>query len=175
MSGLILKEASGSFTPAPDGGHSAVCVDVIDLGMVETSWEGEKRVTHKCRLVFEIAERMDDDRRYVVSRQFTASLNEKASLRKFLESWRGRPFTREELAGFNTEQLIGAPCVLQIVHVERAGKTYANIDSVMKLMKGVDRLTPSGDYIRVKDRAPKPVTQHDEPPPLDDEDFGVPF
>jgi hypothetical protein len=169
MSGLILK-ATGSFTPAPEGQYSAVCVDVVDLGIVETTWKGEKKEAHKCRVVFEIDEQMETGKRFTVSQQFTASLNEKANLRKFLESWRGKPFTREELAGFDTEQLIGAPAVLQVVHNERDGTVYANINSVMKLMKGVGRLQPAGDYVRVKDRTPK---NGDGPP--DDDDSGLPF
>ena len=174
---LILKDSGGNFTPAPDGPHPAVCVDVVDLGIVETSWQGQQRSTHKCRLVFEIEETMDDGRRFTVNRQFTASLNEKASLRKFLESWRGRPFTKEELAGFDTEQLIGAPAVIQVVHAEREGKVYANIDSVMKLMRGMPRLQPSGDYVRVRDRAAKAMANgHADPDgPLDDIDDSLPF
>lgn len=151
--GLILKDAGGgTFTPAPEGQHVAVCVDVVDLGIVKTEWKGEARTVHKCRIVFEIGETMENGNRFTVSQMFTASLGEKANLRKFLESWRGRAFTKEELAGFDTEQLIGAPAVVQVVHAEKGDKTYANINSVMKLMKGLPKLSPSNDYIRVKDR-----------------------
>jgi hypothetical protein len=178
--GLVLRETGSSFAPAPDGGHSAACVDVVDLGIVRSTWEGEERSTHKCRIVFCIAETMEDGRQFTVGRQFTASLHEKAGLRKFLESWRGRPFTKEELTGFDTEQLIGAPAVIQVVHTPRAGKVYANIDSVMKLMKGVARVAPDGKYVRVKDRAPQNGTGHDGPPddgapPPDEPEDDLPF
>lgn len=173
MSGLILKDSGTTFTPAPEGQHVAVCVDVVDLGIVETKWKEKTKQVHKCRLVFEIAEEMENGKRFTVSRQFTASLSEKANLRKFLESWRGRAFTKEELAGFDTEQLLGAPAVIQVVHNDRGDKTYANIDTVMKLMKGLPRLAPSGAYVRVKDRTEAP---HDDgAPPHDDDDSSLPF
>src|SRR5688572_1899141 len=125
MSGLILRDSGKTFTPAPEGGHSAVCVDVVDLGIVKTEWKGKEKQVHKCRIVFEIGEQMENGQPFTVSQQFTASLSEKANLRKFLEAWRGRPFTPEELAGFDTEQLIHAPAVVQVVHREREGKVYA--------------------------------------------------
>lgn len=175
--GLVLKDTGATFTPAPEGQHVAVCVDVVDLGIVETTWKDQKKQVHKCRIVFEIGERMQDGRPFTVSQQFTASLGEKANLRKFLESWRGRAFTKDELAGFDTEQLIGAPAVVQVVHAEKGDRTYANINSVMKLMKGLARLAPSGQYIRVKDRveqAPNGGPVDDGAPPVDDDDV-LPF
>src|SRR3989304_2084867 len=105
---LIAKENRRNWTQAPEGLHQAVCVDVIDLGLVKTEW-GEKP---KVRLIFQIALFNDDeseqynpdftegDRRFEVRRDFGLSLSEKSLLRPFLESWRGRKFTKEELEGF---------------------------------------------------------------------------
>lgn len=148
---MLLSEKS-KFIPAPEGQFRAVCVDFVDLGEVKTSWQGEERLTHKCRVVFEIEETQDDGRPFLVSQTFTASLSEKANLRKFLEQWRGRSFTPVELKAFETENLVGAQAVLQIVHNESQGTIYANINAVMKPMKGLAPLTPFGSYVRVKDR-----------------------
>jgi hypothetical protein len=38
----IIEIAGGNLTPAPEGAHAAVCVDVIDLGMVEDTSPHEK-------------------------------------------------------------------------------------------------------------------------------------
>ena len=107
-----------------------------------------------------------------------------------LRSWRGREFTSAELFGFELETVIGAPCMLSIVHnVGRKGGTFANVSGVMKLPKGMTQLAPEG-YVRVKDRAttadgPALVSQprHDRAPeeqppdnydgPITDDD--VPF
>lgn len=141
----------------PAGSYSAVCVDVVDLGVVETTYKGQIKQQHKCRVVFEVAEHRQDGSPFYVGERFTASLGEKAALRKFLEGWRGRAFTADELKGFDLEQLIGAPAILSIVHNQNGDRTYDNIASASKLMKGMAAHRPSGKYQRVKDRpAPAP-------------------
>jgi hypothetical protein len=65
-------------------------------------------------------------------------------MRKDLESWRGRPFTQEEVARFDVGNLIGANCQLSIVHKKSAdgSKTYANVAAIMPLPKGAMKLKP---------------------------------
>jgi hypothetical protein len=77
-----------------------------------------------------------------ISKRYTLSLNEKASLRKDLQSWRGKPFTSAELAGFDVSRLIGANCLLSVLHQDRAGATYANISTISSLPKGMKVLPP---------------------------------
>lgn len=147
---MIISDNGGNFTPAPEGLFQAVCVDVVDLGQVETQW-GNK---HKVRLAWQITEKDEETgKRYLVVGQFTASLNEKARLRAILESWRGKRFTKEELKGFDMEHLIGANCQLQIIHNSNGEKTYANVQAITALPKGAGRMTPL-DYVRVQDREP---------------------
>lgn len=153
---MILKDEGKTFTPAPAGSHVAVCVDVADLGVWDETWEGESKRTPKLRLVFEIDEkRPEDGKRYVVGAMMTASLGKKANLRKLLDQWRGRPFTDEELKGFDTERLIGASALLTLVHAPKGDKTYANISSAVPLPKqmAAAKIAPAGDYVRVKDRS----------------------
>jgi len=154
---MTLKAfGSGSYVQCPTGTHHAVCVDVVDLG-VEISDKyfnektGEPNKAHKVRFVWQISEPlMDDGRRYSISRKFTLSLNEKSALRKFLESWRGQPFTAADLSsGFDVEKLIGVNCILQVLQSED-GK-YHNVSAVMPLTKGVKAIEAEG-YVRVKDR-----------------------
>jgi hypothetical protein len=94
---------------------------------------------------------MDDGRPFIVQKRYTASLNEKATLRKELESWRGRPFTQEELDAFDLDKLIGANCQLNIQHVTKEGKLYANVVSIVPLGKNMPKME-SNDYVRVQDR-----------------------
>lgn len=145
---MIISDGGGNFTPAPEGIFQAVCVDVVDLGNVETQW-GEK---HKVRLAWQLNEIDEDNgKRYLVVGQYTASLNEKARLRAHLESWRGRKFTKEELKGFEMENLIGANCQIQVVHNTNGEKTYANVGAIVSLPKGMAKIAPL-DYVRFKDR-----------------------
>jgi len=135
-----------TYTPAPEGLHNAVCVDVVDLGLKDTEW-GKK---HKCRLVWEIEATRNDGKRFLIMKEYGVSLNEKATLRKDIQSWRGKPLTSDELRKFDLESLIGRGCQLVVTHSESDGKTYANAQNVMK--PGTNVLTPSGSYTRKKDR-----------------------
>lgn len=178
---IIAKDA-GSFTPHPEGQFPAVCVDVVDKGIVETTWQGKTRSRHVVRLVFQSDEQLDNGKPAIASRTFTLSLGEKSALRPFLESWRGKKFTGDELAGFDLESLIGVGAIIQVLHEQKGDKTYDNIVSAMKLMKGMTKLTPR-DYVRVADRPTEPATngQHagpglDEiPEALDEADDDLPF
>lgn len=178
---IIVSGESGGvdFKPHPTGPHSAVCCDIVDLGIWQDQYPGKApRNVRKIRLVFQTEEKREDGLRFTVGRMFTASLGEKANLRKFLESWRGVPFTPEQLAGFNLVKLIGAPAMIQVKHSTRKGGTYADLDSIMQLPKGMAKLAVE-NYVRVKDREPekpKAADPHDGfPPPLEDEDDDLPF
>lgn len=137
-----------TYQQPPEGMWDAVCVDVVDLGIVDTGQWGKQ---HKLRVVWEINAFMDDGRRFTTNKRYTASLHEKSNFYKDLKSWRGRPFTAEEAKAFDTEKLIGAPCRLLIEHAEKDGTIYANIMAITKADPN-GKLTPAGDYVRVKDR-----------------------
>jgi hypothetical protein len=65
-------------------------------------------------------------------------LHENSTLRAFLQAWRGRGFSPEELICFDLAKLVNAPCLLNIAIVERAGKSYSNILSVSPLPRGME-------------------------------------
>lgn len=156
----VRAPQGGDFTPAPQGLHSAVCVDVLDTWTEERPKEFGGGLVEKTRLVWEIEEKMDDGKRFLVSQFYTASLHEKAKLRQHLESWRGRAFTEQELNGFDLENVVGVPCQLQVIHhTTKAGKTYANVAGIVPPSKHAPRLQPTGDYVRVKDRKDEQETQ----------------
>jgi hypothetical protein len=147
---ITARRPEKNFTPAPEGLHHAVCVDVIDLGLLNTTW-GEK---YKIRIVWQIEEvNPETKRRFEVRKQYTLSLHEKANLTKDLQSWRGRKFTDDETKGFDVEKLIGANCQVQIVHdISDEASIYANVQAVVPPPKGVPKLVAQ-DYVRQKDRA----------------------
>lgn len=164
----IIARDSGSadFEPAPEGMHPAICVDVVDKGLVDGTWGQAHKVQFRWQLDgHSDAGLRNDGKQWLVVRQFTLSLHEKAALRKFLTSWRGKVFTPEELQGFDLEKVIGAPCILQIIHNTRPdGKVFANIDNIMPLPKGYNKPV-AAEYVRVADRGPA-----DGLPPADDDD-----
>lgn len=171
-----VSGSSKSFTPAPEGTHQAVCVDVIDHGEMETAWGKKRKVTIR----WQLNELMEDGRPFIAQKRYTASLHEKAVLRHELEAWRGRAFTFDELAQFDLDTVIGVNCLLSIMHKKGdKGGTFANVMNVAPLIKGMPKIAPA-DYVREKDRKPQATEddgpQHDDADerPIDDDDF-VPF
>ncbi len=179
----IIATAGGdgkTFTPAPEGVHQAVAVDVIDIGLKPNPFKPGSQ-QHKIDIAWQIAERRDDNKPYLVYKRYTLSLNEKATLRHDLESWRGRPFTREEELGFDVESIIGANCLVNVQHKKSQDgtKTFANVMSVMPLLKnmpkiaaeGYERKTPDNGWAHVSDE--DVARGMDDAPPMTDED--IPF
>jgi len=143
MSNMVLQcKDSGDFKPHPEGIHPAVCVDVMDLGLVETDFQGQKKMVNKVKLVFESEQKTEDGKVCTVSKNFTASLHPKAKLAEFLGKWRGRPVVPGE--SIDLAKLLGASCTLVISHQQNmSGKTYASIDAVSKPTK---KVLASGTY-----------------------------
>lgn len=154
---MIVKAGATYKLPSP-GSIQGVLAEVVDLGDVTTEYQGNKRVRQMCQLTFEInemVERDDHEQRMIVSRRFTASLHEQASLRAFLEGWRGKTFTDEELTGFDLDNIVGTNAILSLVHSTSKGKTYCNIDSAAALLRGMDKMTVSADYLPYAERMAK--------------------
>lgn len=163
---IVSGSDSKTYAPAPEGAHRAVCVDIIDQGMKPNPFKpGTSQ--HKVDVAWQIEETREDGKRFVVYKRYTASLSDKANLRHDLEGWRGRPFTADELAGFDLESIIGANCILNVVHKpsKDGTKTYANVAAVMPLMKGLPKLTAQ-DYER---KVSAEVEDDGAPPPTDDD------
>jgi hypothetical protein len=139
---LPVPNANTDFLPPPAGTFSAVCYRFLDLGTQDTTFQGKPKQQHKVLIGWEVDEKMDDGRPFTISNRYTWSMSEKANLRKDLESWRGLAFKESDFGpgGFNVKRLLGAPCMLTVVHTEKDGKTYANIRAISKLPKGMTPL-----------------------------------
>lgn len=179
----IIATAGGdgkTFTPAPEGVHQAVAVDVIDMGLKPNPFKPGAQ-QHKIDIAWQIAERRDDGKPYLVYKRYTLSLNEKATLRHDLESWRGRPFTREEEMGFDVESIIGANCLVNVQHKKSQDgtKTFANVMSVMPLLKNMPKIAAEGYERKVADNGGAHVSDEDVARGMDDApamtDDDIPF
>jgi hypothetical protein len=124
----------------PPGPTNAVCAFVEDVG--EEFSEMYQKTSRKIVLIFELEDRMEDNRPFMLSQTFTGSLGEKANLRKALEGWRGRKFTPEELVKFNVGKLVGVGCTLNVmVGPNKQGKERASIAGIMPKHKQAVALT----------------------------------
>lgn len=148
---IVAKAGSSNYTPAPAGAHAAVCVDIVDLGALETTYKEKTIKQHKVNIVWQIGELRPDGKPFDVRKRYTLSLHDKAGLRKDLEGWRGKPFSREELEGFDLEILLGKACLLNLIHATTERGTYANVAGIMRLPKDMEAPVQR-DYVRVCDR-----------------------
>jgi hypothetical protein len=160
---FVVRAPEERFSTPPEGSFPAIAVDIHDLGMVSNKFDPEAPDRHMCRIVWQLDEEDDNGKPYYIKNDYTASLHEKAKLRKHLESWRGRAFTATELFGFDLETILHTGCLLSITHAQgNRGGTFANIGAVMKMPRGM--VAPAlRDYIRLKDRAPVEPAQRSKP------------
>jgi len=156
---LLAKDKGGTdYEPLNAGMHHAVCYGIVDLGTQPTN-NPQFKPARKVAFLWEVpAERIQFEKDGVkkdlprgISGIWTLSLSVKSKLKPMLESWRGRPFTSEELEGFDLRTVLGANCFLNVIHGQgkgaNAGKTYANVSSVNPLAKGMQRLKPENPMV----------------------------
>lgn len=138
----------GTFEQAPVGAHPARCIKLIDIGTHHGEYEGVPNVRHQIIIGWELPGETIQSGDYagqpfVVSEFYTLSLSEKSKLRPMLESWRGKPFTDDELRGFDLQNLLGKACMIQ---VGRNKKDRAKVQAVMSLPRGItvpEQVNPS--------------------------------
>lgn len=146
---LWKDNGGGDFEQAPVGTHLARCIRLIDIGTQTSEYEGRKSSRRQVVVGWELCEELltrgeSAGQPFVVTRFYTQSLSEKATLRKDLITWRGRDFTPDELEGFDAKNILGVPCLLSITANEQTGKS--RVSGVMKLTKGItppDQINPT--------------------------------
>lgn len=147
--GLYAKETASNVEPVPEGIYAGTAYLLADLGRQRSERFGtEKRQVvigfelPEVRITVERDREMHDLPR-AVSRRFTLSLHEGGNLRPFLETWRGRRFSPQELSGFDLRGVLGVPAMIQVIHEQKPdGKTIAKIANVMPPAKGMPRPRP---------------------------------
>jgi hypothetical protein len=137
MAKTLPRESQAEFELPPADTHIATCYRIIDLGTQKVEWQGAVKFQHKIMISWELAAKMADDRPFSVHKRYTYSSHEKSTFRQDLESWRGVPFTQEDLGKFQLANLLGKACLIGIVHTSKNGNNYANISSIMKLPRGM--------------------------------------
>jgi len=155
---IITTDSSSTFTPCPAGAYLARCCSVIDMGTQQTDFNGETKHQRKVLISFEILDpdtHRDDGKPYLISKRYTASLHEKASLRRDLEAWRGAKFADAEVQRFDLGAIVGRTCLLSVIHDTKPdGKTFANIAGISKPPKGMTGSEPTEPLLHFDLAAP---------------------
>lgn len=143
----ITAENTGTVRElTPAGNYIARCISMVEIGRVEEEYMGVKKTLHKVRIGWELPYELKvfneekGEQPIVLSKEYTLSLYEKANLRKELESWRGKAFTEEEAKKFDVTKLIGAACMINLIHKpseKDPSKIYEKISAITPIAKGV--------------------------------------
>jgi len=165
--GIIAKK-SAPREKIPAGLHQARCYSMIDLGHISKEFQGKKldQPVHTIRLSWEfpdllISKEGKEDKPMVIDKEYTLSMSPKANLRKDMESWRGVPYTDQELNGVDVTNMVGATCMLNIIHKAGTGKNsdkvYENISAITPVPTTLDEKTGKRKKTAVADPINKQI------------------
>ena len=160
MGFIATDSGGGNFKRVPPGVYIGRCYSLIDMGTQLTIGQFGEKFQHKIRLSWELFG--DDDQGnpltinvdgkempMTISKSYTVSLHEKASLRKDLAAWRGKDFTDEEAKAFDVSKLVGAWCMVNATQSETNGKTYTNIAGLTPLPGALKNSKPQAVHSSV--------------------------
>lgn len=144
---IIATNNSTPREPIPAGNYPARCYQMLQIGTIMELINGEQKLLNKVRIGWELPtekkvfKEENGEQPYVISEEYTLSMNEKSNLRKMLASWRGKDFTEEEANAFDITKLLGVPCMINVIHKpskKDATRVYEKIGSVSSVPKGMD-------------------------------------
>lgn len=141
MSKYNTSSGNGDFELTPAGNHLARIYSIVDIGDQEyTDPQGKVSNNRKVVYSFELVnEHMQDGRPFVISKFYTASLHDKASLTADLNSLRGVKMTKEDKAKFDDQALLDMPCMVNVVHSEKmGGGIQAKVSGLSAVPKGLE-------------------------------------
>ncbi len=158
MSLTISGEGSADNLPKlAKGTYLGTCFRIVDLGTSDQEYKGVVSKKTRVHITFEITKALDpgnnevvmeDGRPFAVSKTYTASLFEAATLRKDLENWRDKSFTEEELKGFDIENLIGCTAKIEVGHTEANGDFLGGNPKIVRLSSppgGIEKIDTIND------------------------------
>jgi hypothetical protein len=146
---IIVSQKSNSDFPIIEAGpYAGRCYMVVDIGTHDAEYKGKKYKRRIVQIGWEFPEEQRDFGKgkmepVVVSQKYTLTFgtqSKPSKLRTDLQSWRGRPFTQEELDKFKLdEHIVGVPATVTISHVEKFDKSgmLAVVSGLGKIMKGI--------------------------------------
>lgn len=171
------KGSVGGTSKAPPGNHPAVLVALIDMGTqtVDGFNGGPSKEQHRAYFVWELVSELEagTTNNHLIAIDLNVSLNEKAKLRKWIESRAGKPIP--DGVEYDILKELGKPCLLSVI-LNKDG--YPRIEGVAAVPKGttvpkpkrelfswsLDQFQESGEVAGIPDWIPwlfgRPITDH---------------
>ncbi len=119
--------------------YEARLAAVVDLGEHDGKFGRKRQVGLFWEL---IAPPRKDGKPWVVFKRYTLSFNEKATLRKDLETWRRAVYAPD--ADIDLYRFLHTPWSVEITHSTSGEKTYANVGKVGPVPKAREKLVDIG-------------------------------
>lgn len=139
MSMIISEGEKTTISPLESGVYTAISSMLIDCGVQHN--EKYNKDQRKFMIIWTIMDEMitigEKEYPRTLNKDYTWGLGEKSNTRKDLESWRGQAFTEEELKGFELVKIMNKGCQLNVIKATKNDKTYATIQAIMPLAKGM--------------------------------------
>lgn len=166
--GFVATDAGGgNFKRVPAGAFIGRCFSLIDLGTQHTDGQYGPKDQHRIRIGWELFGEDENgepltidvdgkDMPLTISKSYTLSMNEKASLRKDLAAWRGKAFSDEEANSFDVSALLGAYCMINVTISETNGKTYSNVAGLSPVPGALKNAKPAAVHDNIKFDLDKP-------------------
>ena len=146
----------GEFIPVPTGMHLARCYRIVDLGTQIKQTQFGPKPQRTIMISFEVHGEDSSGKKMVtnrgepmsISQDYNLTLNEKSTLSKHLEGWRGATFTEAERnGGFDIKKILGVWSMINVTASvsKNNGKTYHNITGLMPVPRMIkDAGLPEG-------------------------------
>jgi hypothetical protein len=131
----------------PPGNYVAICYKMLQIGTIDNTYMGVTSKKPVIRIGWELCDELkvfkegDIPKPWVIEKEYNLFMTDKSNLRKDLQSWRGAAWTDKEATDFDITKLVGAPCLLNIIHKtnEAGTKTYENIAGITPLPKSTPK------------------------------------
>lgn len=141
MAIIVKASQNGGFPPIEAGSYRAICYGIVVEGTFLNPFS--QREQTKVRFMWELPdERILKDGKDLpraISEEYTLTLGDQGKLRPMLEAWRGKAFTDAELAGFDIENVLKAPCLISTtIGMSKQGREFAKVSAVGRLPKGME-------------------------------------
>lgn len=149
--GRYSSEPEGSFEQAPADTHIARCVRLIDLGTQHSEYQGKAITRNQVLVTWELPNAVMKTgdaagKPFIVSAFLTNSLSEKATMRGWLEAWRGLAFTEEELKRFDLMNILGKPCLVTVIHNDKGRAVIAGVTKLPTGFECPPQVNPSSAF-----------------------------
>ena len=158
----------GDFKPIPLPKPATVfarCYSVIDIGTVPGFYQGKPQdpqrkiwITWEMPSLKATFNEEKGPQPFVISMELTASTAEKSNLSKLISQWRNKPFTPEEIEGFDPATMIGKCGFISFIYKTKGkfkGQNFKEItnentnlvfNGIMPVPEGVQKLKQINEY-----------------------------